>query len=278
MVNKPTFILIGAAGYVAPKHLAAIKEVGGELVAAVDKSDAVGVLDRYFPKCEFYHNQLDIPDSLKSDYAVICLPNNQHAISAYHALDAGMNVILEKPATIGVEKLDELKVVERSNGNRVNCILQMRLHHDAQLMMAHERECSRRAQVEIEYHTPRGPWYAKSWKSDRSKSGGLLFNIGIHLFDLALEVFGGWQNYSVVIDQNEANGELTLDNADVRFHLSINGRPKSRKFLVNGCEYDFTNGFEDLHAESYWRILNGRGFGLDDARPAIDLCERLSAS
>ena len=118
MNSKPTFVLIGAAGYVAPKHLEAIKTVGGELLAAVDKSDAVGVLDRYFPKCAFYHNQLDIPEDLKADYAVICLPNNLHAVSAYHALDSGMNVILEKPATIGTENLTSSKWWQRQTVGR----------------------------------------------------------------------------------------------------------------------------------------------------------------
>jgi UDP-N-acetyl-2-amino-2-deoxyglucuronate dehydrogenase len=272
-----TFILLGAAGFVAPRHMAAIRSVGGDLVAAVDPCDSVGVLDSYFPKCRFYKNHLDCFENEHADYVVICTPNHLHAIQACQAMQAGMDVIVEKPAAISATHLAELLEVERITGKRANCILNMRLHHDAVLMGAHEPERLPGSQIDIEYHTPRGPWYQQSWKSNHSKSGGLLFNIGIHLLDLALNVFGKCRKSDVAVSQNQAEGVLQLERGTVQFRLSINGRPKSRTFTVNGLEYDFTNGFDDLHTASYQAILNGNGFGLEDARPAIELCEKLSS-
>lgn len=277
--RPPTFILIGAAGYVAQRHMAAIKAIGGDLIAAADPCDSVGILDSYFPKCEFFKHHLDAFEAVRSDYVVICTPNNQHAIQACQAMQAGINVILEKPATITAKHLDELHEIERITGKKVNCILNMRLHHDAILLAAISRELIGRAVVDIDYHTPRGPWYAKSWKSNPDKSGGLLFNIGVHLIDLALLVFGDeppsvpshWH-----IDSCQAFGAMHLARADVFVRLSINGQPKQRTFRVNGAEFDFTNGFEDLHAVSYRRIMAGQGYRLDDARPAIELCERIT--
>ena len=278
MNKRPTFILLGAAGYVAPKHMAAIKSVDGELIAAVDPHDSVGVLDRYFPKCQFFKNQLDIPEELKADYCVICTPNNQHAVSAFYALEAGMNVILEKPATITAGRIDELQEVEKATGKRVFCILQMRLHPEAVSMKRQQAKDTWRV-VNIDYHTPRGPWYFNSWKANKAKSGGILFNIGIHLFDLAVSVFGnpsGIEKATIEIDEHHARGGLDFPRASVGFDLSINGQKRERIFYVDGEPYDFTNGFDDLHLQSYINILSGNGFTLEDARPAIELCERLT--
>ena len=277
-MKQQNFILIGAAGFVAPRHMAAIKAVGGELVAACDPHDAVGVLDRYFPRCEFYTSAVEmiIMFSQKADYAVVCSPNYLHAEQTLLALEHGMNVIIEKPAAMSAAAVTMMRQKAGEVGKTVNCILQMRLHHDAELMLAHERQRKGLSVVEIDYHTPRGPWYTKAWKSDPGKSGGLVFNIGVHLFDLALLAFGGCRKHKTKIDGNAAEGGLVLEHAEVRFDLSINGREKARKFRVNGIEYDFTNGFDDLHAESYRRILEGKGFTLEDALPAIALCERLS--
>lgn len=281
MITPPTFILIGAAGYVAPRHMAAIKAVGGELVAAVDQRDSVGILDHYAPKCAFYKNWYDVEE--RADYVVICTPNNTHAVAAYWALDSGMDVILEKPACIRMKRLRELQEVEKSTGKKVNCILQMRLHPSMGQLARLAREYDHPT-VDILYHTPRGPWYAKSWKSDNGKSGGILFNIGIHLFDLALYVFGlplnddksVWKDFAVTVKDDQALGTLRLKWAEVFFNLSTNVDGRARTFTVDGKRVDFTSGFENLHKESYSRILVGDGFTLEDAAPAIELCERMA--
>jgi UDP-N-acetyl-2-amino-2-deoxyglucuronate dehydrogenase len=275
MNKRPTFILIGAAGYVAPRHMEAIRAVGGELVAAVDQRDSVGILDHYAPKCAFYKNWYDVKE--RADYVVICTPNNTHAVSAYWALDSGMDVILEKPACIRMKNLRELQDVEKSTGKKVNCILQMRLHPEA-ITMRNAQILSTWRVVHIDYHTPRGPWYFKSWKAEKGKSGGILFNIGIHLFDLAISVFGKPTQESIEIekDDHHAAGGVNFERAGATFNLSINSKKRERVFHVDGEPYDFTNGFEDLHVQSYRRILKGKGFTLEDAAPAIELCERLS--
>jgi UDP-N-acetyl-2-amino-2-deoxyglucuronate dehydrogenase len=278
---SPKFILLGAAGYVAPRHMAAIKAVGGELIAAVDPHDSVGVLDRYFPECRFYRNYLDIPEELTryADYAVICTPNYLHGVAAWWALDNGMDAIIEKPATISVKKLDELLEIERATGKRINCILQMRLHHDADLLLAFADMIQGSPVVDIEYHTPRGPWYAQSWKARKDLSGGILFNIGIHLIDLAILAFGTPVKDFLppfIVNEHGALGEIRLERADLFVNLSIATEKRVRRFKVGSAEFDFTNGFDELHTESYRRILAGRGFGLEEARAAIELCERLS--
>ena len=275
MITPPNFILIGAAGYVAPRHMAAIAAVGGELVAAVDLRDSVGILDHYAPKCAFYKNWYDVEE--RADYVVICTPNNTHAVAAYWALDSGMDVILEKPACIRMKNLRELQEVEKSTGKQVNCILQMRLHPEA-VNMRKDQVLNNWRVVNIDYHTPRGPWYFKSWKADKGKSGGILFNIGVHLFDLAISVFGKPTQEKIEIekDDHHATGGVNFERAGASFNLSINGKDRERVFHVDGEPYDFTDGFEDLHIASYRRILDGKGFTLEDAAPAIELCERLS--
>jgi len=275
MTTPPKFILIGAAGYVAPRHMAAIKAVGGELIAAVDLRDSVGLLDQYAPKCAFYKNWYDVEE--RADFVVICTPNNTHAVAAYWALDSGMDVILEKPACIRMKNLRELQEVEKSTGKQVNCILQMRLHPEA-VNMRKDQVLNNWRVVNIDYHTPRGPWYFKSWKADKGKSGGILFNIGVHLFDLAISVFGKPTQEKIEIekDDHHATGGVNFERAGASFNLSINGKDRERVFHVDGEPYDFTDGFEDLHIASYRRILDGKGFTLEDAAPAIELCERLS--
>lgn len=279
-MSRPTFILIGASGYVAPRHMAAIKAVDGDLIAAVDPHDSVGVLDRYFPKCQFFRDHLDAFEKVKADYAVICTPNNTHGVMAWHAMEAGMNVILEKPATITAGRIDELQEIEKATGKRVFCILQMRLHPEAE-SMKHQQSKDTWRVVGIDYHTPRGPWYFESWKANKAKSGGILFNIGIHLFDLAISTFGlplssTYDKFINEVSDHDAIGSLELEHAAVSFDLSINGHKRERIFYVDGEPYDFTNGFDDLHLQSYINILSGKGFTLEDARPAIELCERLT--
>lgn len=278
-MSRPTFILIGAAGYVAPRHMAAIKAVDGELIAAVDPHDSVGIIDHYFPKCEFFGDMREVPIKYKADYCVICTPNYDHFETAYTALTNGMNVILEKPACISIKDLRDLQDTEKQIGMKVNCILQMRLHPEAITMRNAQMRLNTWRVVNIDYHTPRGPWYFKSWKADKVKSGGILFNIGIHLFDLAISIFGNpslTDRPSIEIDNHHSIGSLDLARASVNFNLSINGKKRERIFYVDGEPYNFTDGFDDLHLQSYINILSGSGFTLEDAAPAIELCERLS--
>lgn len=279
MKKPPTFILLGAAGYVAPRHMAAIKAVGGKLITAVDPCDSVGVLDQYFPKCKFYN---ETPGSIYNtggaDYLVVCSPNYLHYEQIEEGLGFGMNVIVEKPAVLTCDNLDKLHQKATAREQNVNCVLNMRLHHDAQLLKAMVDQTSERFTVDVTYHTPRGPWYWQSWKANKQKSGGILFNIGVHLIDLALWVFGKEIKPTTpfIIRDDSAIGMLNLERADVYINLSINGKARQRTFRVGYAEFDFTNGFEDLHTESYRQILAGNGFTLEDARPAIELCERLT--
>lgn len=284
------FALIGAAGYIAPRHMAAIKAIGGDLVAAYDPSDSVGVLDRYFPACEFFteFERFDRHiDKLRRygkpvQYVSICSPNYLHDAHARWAMRAGADVICEKPLVINSRNIDGLALIEKETGRRVNAILQLRLHPD---MAYAKRRCKgiAKSKVSIKYITPRGKWYARSWKGDESKSGGVATNIGIHLFDAITDIFGRMVRCTS-FEQCGAmvRGEIELERANVDFLLSTDAKdvpkewePPYRCFEVNGELIDVSHGFDDLHVFSYAEIINGRGFGIEECRPAIELVEQL---
>ena len=289
----PRFALLGAAGYIAPRHLDAIRHAGGTLVAAHDPHDSVGVLDAYAPGAAFFTEYERFDRHLERlrregrgvDYLVVCSPNHLHDAHCRLGLRLGADVICEKPVTLHPWNLDGLRELERDTGRRVWCILQSRLHPGYARLRALAGAASAQApaRVTIHYVTPRGPWYRYSWKGDPERSGGVVSNIGVHLFDAVLSCFGELREARVSeLDVTRAAGTLRLARAEVTWTLSV--RPEDlpaghegplRSFAVGGEAVDLSRGFEALHRESYARILAGEGFGLGEARPAIALVSGL---
>lgn len=282
VINKPKRYVMLGMGYISGRHLRAIKDTGGELVAYHDIHDVVGHVDRYFMNAEYFPNFLDLDrfidkclDDRPVDYCVILLPNHLHAPACRWAMNYGMDVIVEKPIVLYEDDLDELTEVEKRNGVKINTILQMRLHDAAGKM---KQDVIKPALVEITYHTPRGRWFKHgSWKADPEKSGGLTTAIGIHLFDLCTYLFGNWMSFEVQSESaGNIKGEAEYPGASVHWDLSVDSnREPMRVFRVNGVDYDFTRGFTDLHTDSYKRILSGKGFGIESARDATRLTEAI---
>ncbi len=279
---QKNFALIGVAGYIAPRHLQAIKAVGGNLVAAFDIADSVGILDAYFPACEFFTEEFAFYDFLMDktsiDYLVVCSPNYLHEAHCYAGLKLNADVICEKPLSLTTESLQHLADAQVYTNKHIYTILQLRLH-PLLLDLKNEIEQNHPAfyQVKIEYFTPRGNWYHQSWKGDVQKSGGIATNIGVHLFDLANWLFG--EVISMEVDKNnttESIGILKLKNAEVQWHLNIeSGNSTKRQISIGDKTIEFTNGFTDLHTASYQAILNQQGFTIDAVRPSIEIVERI---
>jgi UDP-N-acetyl-2-amino-2-deoxyglucuronate dehydrogenase len=276
------FAIIGAAGYIAPRHLKAIKEVGGNLVAALDIADSVGVLDAYFPNCEFFKDEFAFYDFLTDknpvDFLVVCSPNYLHEEHCYAGLKLNADVICEKPLTLTLESLDNLIEAESYTNKHIYTILQLRLHP---MLLQLKNEINLHAkehyEVNIEYFTPRGKWYHNSWKGDLRKSGGIATNIGIHLFDLAGWLFGDLVSVNIQKKSDtECVGNLELARANIQFHLSIEQEIQPRRLMIiDGKTYEFTEGFSDLHTKSYQEILDNKGFTTADVKPSIDIVEKI---
>jgi UDP-N-acetyl-2-amino-2-deoxyglucuronate dehydrogenase len=291
---KLNFALIGAAGYVAPRHLKAIRDTGNELLAATDPHDAVGILDRYFldakffPEIERFDRHLEKlrrgPKEGHVHYVSICSPNYLHDAHVRLALRVGANAICEKPLVISPWNLDALQELERETGRSVNTVLQLRVHPS--LMELKKKLVPKtgapRNDVILTYITGRGGWYHVSWKGSEERSGGLASNIGIHFFDLLMWLFGKAARCEVHMNSpRKMSGFLELEHADVRWFLSVDtadlpfpaqpGATTFRSIQVDGKEIEFTEGFTDLHTRVYERTLAGRGFGIEDARPSIEL-------
>ena len=279
------FILIGAAGYVAPKHLKAIKAVGGNLVAALDPCDSVGVLDSYFPEAKFFTklNQLERyverigVSGKKIDYVSICSPNYLHDAHCRFAMRIGAEAICEKPLTLYTRNLLLLARQEQKYLKKINVILQLRLSPKVQALKEIQMIRPGRCRVKVRYVTPRGPWYHQSWKGDVKKSGGLATNIGIHIFDLLIYLFGKCANVTVLRKSREfVVGKLALRDADVEFLLSTSQNIKPQRSLsVNGNTVELSNGFNDMHVKSYRKILAGQGFHIKDITGATSLVEKI---
>jgi UDP-N-acetyl-2-amino-2-deoxyglucuronate dehydrogenase len=287
------FALTGCAGYIAPRHLKAIQDVGGRLVAALDPCDSVGILDscgydvRYFTDFERFERHLlhlrGTNDQV--DYVSVCSPNYLHEAHARAALRAGASAIVEKPMVINPDNLDLLEECESrlSKTQRVWAIMQMRYHPEILRLRAKaESEPNKIHRVDMTYVTARGPWYQRSWKGDQEKSGGLLMNIGVHLFDLLVWIFGEPLNYWHNTSAHTANGEIKLEHAQVSWLLSISpgnaaqNPAQQRNITVDGELYDFTQYGGELHTLAYREILAGRGFGIADAKPALEFVHKLS--
>ncbi|MCD6681080.1 MAG: Gfo/Idh/MocA family oxidoreductase [Burkholderiaceae bacterium] len=288
------FALIGAAGYIAPRHMQAIKETGNELIAALDPSDSVGIIDSYFPGADFFteferfDRHIDklhrANDERRVHYVSICSPNYLHDSHVRFALRSGADAICEKPLVLNPWNIDGLLEIERATGNRVNTILQLRLHpaiRELRERVRSERRATKH-EVDLAYVTSRGHWYLQSWKGDAKKSGGIATNIGVHFFDMLHFIFGALQENVVHHSSDtKAAGYLEYENARVRWFLSIDvqdvpaaqrqaGQRTYRSITVDGNEIEFSGGFTDLHVRSYEEILAGRGFGLEDNRVAIE--------
>jgi UDP-N-acetyl-2-amino-2-deoxyglucuronate dehydrogenase len=286
------FAIIGVAGYVAPRHLKAIRDVGGDLVAAMDKSDSVGVLDQYFPDAAFFTEFERFERYLAKlkqegkgiDYFVVCTPNYLHDSHCRFGMRMGADVICEKPLVLNPHNLEGLKMVEEETGRKVFTILQLRLHPELiQLKARIDAAPETFHEVKLKYITPRGKWYQYSWKGDVSKSGGLATNIGIHLFDLLTWLFGDVIDLRKDIDlPQKMSGELQLAKAKVEWLLSTDkadlpeGSSISyRSLLIDGEQISLDYNFNDLHKETYQSILSGNGFILKENRPAIELIAKL---
>lgn len=288
------FALMGAAGYIAPRHLKAIKETNNHLIAALDKFDSVGIMDSYFPDTDFFVEferfdrhieKLHREESINLNYVSICTPNYLHDAHIRMALRRGADAICEKPLVLNPWNIDALADIEKETGNRIYSILQLRLHPSiiALKKMVENGPKDKTYDVDLTYLTSRGHWYFTSWKGDQDKSGGIASNIGVHFFDMLGWIFGEVKENKVHLHTHDrAAGVLEFNQARVRWFLSINydtipgeikgaGQRTFRSIKVEGTEIEFSNGFTDLHTESYIDIIDGKGFGVQDARQSIEI-------
>lgn len=291
------FALMGAAGFVAPRHMKAIKDTSNELLAALDPNDSVGILDSHFPNCHFFteYERFDrhIDKQNRSgeglDFISICSPNYLHDSHIRFALRSGCDAICEKPLVLNPWNIDALKEIEKESGQQINTILQLRLHPSiiALRKKISESNKNRKYDVDLTYITSRGRWYNVSWKGDEKKSGGIATNIGVHFFDMLHFLFGDLQE-SILFksDPNTASGYLEYQHARVRWFLSTDenslpanvkllGQRTYRSITIDDQELEFSGGFADLHTHSYQHILRGEGFGLDDNRVAIETVSQI---
>jgi UDP-N-acetyl-2-amino-2-deoxyglucuronate dehydrogenase len=293
---QKAFALIGAAGFVAPRHMRAMKEISGILKAAMDPADSVGILDSYFPEARFFveFERFDRHiDKLRRrgeriDYVSICSPNYLHDAHIRFALRSDADAICEKPLVLNPWNIDGLADIETSTGHRVNAILQLRLHPAIIALKGKisGNSSNRKHEVDLTYVTARGQWYSASWKGNEQKSGGIATNIGVHFYDMLSFVFGALERSVVHYREADcASGYLEYEKARARWFLSINRRdlprnmPKDqtsfRSIVIDGEELEFSGGFTDLHTRSYQKILKGHGFGLDDVRPSIEVVSQI---
>jgi len=293
------FALTGAAGYVAPRHLKAIKETGNQLLAAVDPFDSVGIFDSFFPDCAFFTEYERFEryleklkrksDSERIHFLSICSPNHLHDAHIRTALHCRADAICEKPLVLNPWNLDALKELEEETGQRVWVVLQLRVHPSlVSLKEKLDSEAgSGKQQVRLTYVTSRGRWYMHSWKGITEKSGGLATNIGVHFFDMLTWLFGDMEHLEThVLDKQTCSGVLELEKAHVKWFLSIDtkhlpdkcraiGQKTYRSIILDDQEIEFSEGFTELHNEVYRKTLIGEGFGMEDTRQAIEIVHRI---
>jgi len=291
------FALIGAGGYIAPRHMKAIKDTGSNLIAALDKHDSVGILDTYFPETEFFveferfdrHIEKLKRMGMHTDYVTVCSPNYLHDAHIRFGLRVGADVICEKPLVLNPWNIDGLMEIEKETGRKISTILQLRLHPAiiALREKVQNTPTGRKCQVNLKYITSRGHWYHISWKGDLQKSGGIATNIGIHFFDMLLWIFGDVQANEVSLHTAEtASGKLELERANIDWFLSIDsntlpaevkqaGKRTFRSLTIDGDEFEFSEGFTELHTRSYEEIMKGKGFPVEEARKSIELVHQI---
>ena len=297
MENK-NFALIGAAGYIAPRHMRAIKDTGHQLVCALDPYDGVGIIDSFFPHADFFTEPERFDrhlDKLRRqgqgaiDYVGICSPNYLHDAHIRMAVRNDAHAICEKPIVLNPWNLDSLCELEEESGKHIYTILQLRLHPSIQKLkrQIEKGPADKVYDIDLQYVTSRGRWYFFSWKGDTQKSGGVATNIGIHFFDMLGWIFGGLKALEVEENRPErAKGRLEFDRARVNWLLSVNekdlprkaieaGKRTYRSITLNGEEIEFSDGFTDLHTESYRQIFAGQGFRVSEARPSVEIAQRI---
>jgi UDP-N-acetyl-2-amino-2-deoxyglucuronate dehydrogenase len=287
------FALVGAAGYIAPRHMKAIKDTKNNLIAALDKNDSVGILDSYFPEADFFteferfdrHIEKLKRKGIKTDFMSVCSPNYLHDAHIRFGLRVGADVICEKPVVLNPWNIDALAEIEKETGNKIFTILQLRLH--SAIIALKEKidseKDSKMHDVNLDYITSRGHWYYASWKGDIQKSGGIATNIGVHFFDMLMWIFGDVkENIVNEHSRDTASGILKLEKANVKWRLSIDannlpeeiraaGKRTYRTLDIDGESFEFSEGFTELHTKSYQNILEGKGFPLMETRKAIQL-------
>lgn len=292
------FGLVGVAGFVAARHLNAIKETNNQLLAALDKFDSVGIMDSYFPNADFFTEferfdrhleTLKYESNLELDYISVCTPNYLHDAHIRFALRRGADAICEKPIVLNPWNIDKLAHIEKESGKRIWNILQLRLHPSIISLKEKIKNGPKNKiyDVDLTYLTSRGSWYYTSWKGDISKSGGIATNIGVHFFDMLSWIFGGVKQNTVNIHEHDrASGFLELENARVRWYLSLNyedvpdeikakGQRTYRSIKIEDEELEFSKGFTNLHTRSYEKIIAGNGFGIEETRKAIEIVHEI---
>ncbi len=291
------FVLVGAGGYIAPRHMKAIKDTNNNLLAALDKHDSVGILDSYFPNADFFieferfdrHIEKLKRQGTHTDYVTVCSPNYLHDAHIRFGLRIGADVICEKPLVLNPWNLEALMEIEEETKQKVYTILQLRLH--PAVIALRERikngPADKKYDIKLTYITSRGHWYHTSWKGDIQKSGGIATNIGVHFFDMLLWIFGDVKENIVNEHSTDtASGRLELENASVNWFLSIDantlpdnvkkaGKRTFRSLTVDGDEFEFSEGFTELHTHSYEEILKGNGFRLTETLPSIKLVHQI---
>jgi UDP-N-acetyl-2-amino-2-deoxyglucuronate dehydrogenase len=291
------FALIGAGGYIAPRHMKAIKDTGNTLLAALDKHDSVGILDSYFPEADFFteferfdrHLEKQKRNGKKTDYVSVCSPNYLHDAHIRFGLRIGADVICEKPVVLNPWNIDALMEMEKETGQKIYTILQLRLH--PAIIALKEKiaaaPAGKKYAIDLRYITSRGNWYHNSWKGDIQKSGGIATNIGVHFFDMLLWIFGETKENNVTKHTADtASGNLVLQRANVNWMLSIDanalpedvkasGKRTFRTLSIDGEEFEFSEGFTELHTKSYEEIIKGNGFGVGETKAAIQLVHNI---
>lgn len=287
------FVLIGAAGYIAPRHMKAIKETGNNLIAAFDPFDSVGTIDSYFPNADFFveferfdrHLEKLKRKGIPIDFVSICSPNYLHDAHIRFGLRIGADVICEKPIVLNPWNIEALEEIEKDTDGHIYNILQLRLHKSVVALKEKidQAPSDKIYDIDLTYLTSRGKWYYASWKGNNAKSGGIATNIGVHFFDMLIWIFGNVKNNVVHLHTHDrASGVLELERANVRWFLSINpdclpkkikdrGISTYRSLQIEGEEFEFSDGFEGLHTKSYQEILDGNGYKINEAKKAIQL-------
>lgn len=287
------FALLGAAGYIAPRHLKAIKDTNNTLIAALDKFDSVGIMDSYFPNADFFveferfdrHIEKLKRNNVNLDYVSICTPNYLHDAHIRMALRRGADAICEKPIVLNPWNIDALESIQKETENKINTILQLRLHESI-INLKHKVDLENKKtkyDIDLTYITSRGKWYDISWKGDESKSGGIATNIGVHFFDMLSWIFGKVQENKVHFrEKHKAAGFLEFEKARVRWFLSIDendlpikikekNQKTFRSISIDNSELEFSNGFTELHTKSYEKIIENKGYDLQQVKPSIEI-------
>lgn len=294
------FVLIGAGGYIAPRHMKAIKDTGNNLLAALDRHDSVGIMDSYFPEADFFteferfdrHVEKLKRQGIHTDYVSVCSPNYLHDAHIRFGLRIGADVICEKPVVLNPWNIDALMEIEKETGRNVYTILQLRLH--PAIIALREKikngPADKKYKVKLHYITSRGHWYHTSWKGDIQKSGGIATNIGVHFFDMLMWIFGDLKESTVQQHTDDtAAGTLELEKANVEWFLSIDantlpeeikkeGKRTFRTLTIDGDAFEFSEGFTELHTRSYEEIIAGRGFPISETKKAIEVVSKIRGS